>query len=818
MKAYIIQAFLMTGALFFSSLQAAEPQQEMIRVKAAFKDPSGPAGILMLSAGAEKPEDIREHWKKLVLIWAPDKNRGMEEFAKAVIQIIHNAYQTYTVPGTSFRAQDLDQILPATRAQISTRKKEAAALFPEFAQAAPSFTMPSAKPAASQVPPAQSAAEIVAIVQGAILDKLEGLSYPEAAAAKAKILLESLGWQDDVIKNTIVVNYIANRWKGLAYRYAMARLGAATLLDTPAARQIRVQLINENKDRIFADLLHPNIAVDPHPLADALAIVPDILITYIQRSEKNQQPLSRKFLLALIKAGVDINYQEIPSGQTALIQCIDTGRINTEAQSLNNINLLFSLVVPIDLNQQDKNRFSALMWAAQLNYPSIVELLLSKGADPNLIDYRGANALDSAIRAGRQQLIKILLAAGARPAQTELPAWAQQPQAGYAPTSGAQGAMPKATNDDEKWHRIYAAINHHGQTLAQTAEDVRKLLQDFSWDNANDKLRETIQAFADQWSAELKSLYVITQLGAATLLNLPATLTSRLFIIRANEDTILKAVNNPPLLDNPESLAAALAIASDIMISYIRVTNDNERLLSKRFLSALISSGIDINYQIKPAGFTALIQCILNARSENYRLDNIKILFSLNVPIDLNKQSEGGYTALSWATNNEFPNVVKLLLEKGADPLIKSDIGYNVFDYAIMNNNKEIIQMLLDRGIKPARIQVPAWAQSQESEYGKQQAAAIAAMQKQLVELLQTASNQITDKDVTDIISFIPDIIATAPKYNKELLNTIKTVLADINPAAKATMNFEGETIEVPAEVFIDPILKEIDRQLALLP
>ena len=58
---------------------------------------------------------------------------------------------------------------------------------------------------------------------------------------------------------------------------------------------------------------------------------------------------------------------------------------------------------------------TALMIATSVGDPQMVKVLLSKGADPNLRDERGANALTLAKDSDRAELIQLLESAGARP-------------------------------------------------------------------------------------------------------------------------------------------------------------------------------------------------------------------------------------------------------------------------------------------------------------------------------------------------------------------------------------------------------------------
>ena len=54
---------------------------------------------------------------------------------------------------------------------------------------------------------------------------------------------------------------------------------------------------------------------------------------------------------------------------------------------------------------------------------------------------------------------------------------------------------------------------------------------------------------------------------------------------------------------------------------------------------------------------------------------------SLSNEAEINVQNENGYTALHYAV--DMPQVLEMLLEKGADPMIADDLGYRPYDYVI---------------------------------------------------------------------------------------------------------------------------------------
>ena len=118
---------------------------------------------------------------------------------------------------------------------------------------------------------------------------------------------------------------------------------------------------------------------------------------------------------ALIAAGADVGVQNI-SGATALGHATDCGFCNIIAA-------LLDAPAGLDVNTSDvSSGCTALIAAAQCVHPAAVELLLSRGADPNIPDVCGFTALYWAMRSKEpeaQLVIEALKRAGGRGAPPE---------------------------------------------------------------------------------------------------------------------------------------------------------------------------------------------------------------------------------------------------------------------------------------------------------------------------------------------------------------------------------------------------------------
>src|SRR5262245_41069080 len=67
----------------------------------------------------------------------------------------------------------------------------------------------------------------------------------------------------------------------------------------------------------------------------------------------------------------------------------------------------------VDLNAQDTAGVTILMLASYYGHRDLVSLILRRGANPNLRDKQGRSALERAIAEWHQDIIELLIQAGA---------------------------------------------------------------------------------------------------------------------------------------------------------------------------------------------------------------------------------------------------------------------------------------------------------------------------------------------------------------------------------------------------------------------
>ncbi len=105
-------------------------------------------------------------------------------------------------------------------------------------------------------------------------------------------------------------------------------------------------------------------------------------------------------------------------------------------------------------------------------------------------------------------------------------------------------------------------------------------------------------------------------------------------------------------------------------------------------IQTLLETGFDANMP-NESGTTALMTAAL---SYNSRPNIVKALVEGGA--NVNTQDGFGRTALIYATSRNDISVVKVLLELGADPLIEAKDGVSALEVAIENNHQELIDLL----------------------------------------------------------------------------------------------------------------------------
>ena len=263
-----------------------------------------------------------------------------------------------------------------------------------------------------------------------------------------------------------------------------------------------------------------------------------------------------------------------------------------------------------DPNIQKKDGATALMYASQNGYSEVVQILLKGGADPNIQKKDGATALMYASQNGRSEVVQILLKGGAdtnsrtENGVTSLMVASENGHFEVVQILLKGGADPNIQEEDGWNALMFASENGHF-----------KVVQILLKGGAEPNIQE------DKWNA----LMLASENGHFEVVQI-----------------LLKGGANPN--SQTENGVTSLMVASE-------------------------------------SGHSMMVQILLKGGA------------------DPNIQDENGWTAVIFASENGHSKVVQILLEGGADPNIKSKRGKNALRFAIKNNHLQVIELLKAHGL-----------------------------------------------------------------------------------------------------------------------
>ncbi len=117
---------------------------------------------------------------------------------------------------------------------------------------------------------------------------------------------------------------------------------------------------------------------------------------------------------------------------------------------------------------------------------------------------------------------------------------------------------------------------------------------------------------------------------------------------------------------------------------YIAINTKNEAMVK-----FLIENKADLNTQINEEGYSLLVAAI---NSGNANIVNLLIQSGTKVETFTDPDGNKKFIPILEATQSNQPEIVKLLLEKGADPHEKTFEGFSAYDYA-KEHNKAIFNL-----------------------------------------------------------------------------------------------------------------------------
>jgi len=516
--------------------------------------------------------------------------------------------------------------------------------------------------------------------------------------------------------------------------------------------------LKEDKDKIWELLNEPHINVNVQEDGDtSLGIA-----IYGAGFRKEQRDFYLKIIKALLQKGANLDIKN-RNGNTPLIEAAkytDTEIIKLLIDAGANTN---------NINIQNNNGDTALMYASHNNNPEIVKMLLDNDANPNIQDQDGNTALIwaakhtyidivfvkggnpdiqkektafnlAAIR-NNTKIVQMLLDKGANPdiqnikGKTALIKAAKYNNIEIVQILLDKDANPNIQNNEGDTALIWAVRNHNpeivqillgeGANLDIQNRDGRTALieavQSYSkffeivqapldkGANPNLLYLEMIEALLQKRAkgdlidaATYKDAEIIKLLLAADANpNIQAKNgdTALIIAVRYRNTEIVQLLldkdANPNIQDGDGQTALDLAIKdkNQAIIKLIRKAKKRANGTSANIGTSGSKS------HIKKIQKDRLNASLLRAARKNNEKEVKRLLKEPYIDIDI--KDEEGFTALIWAIVNKNSKMVKMLLDKGANLNIQDDDRWTALQWAVMEKDSDIVKMLLDKGANP---------------------------------------------------------------------------------------------------------------------
>lgn len=320
-----------------------------------------------------------------------------------------------------------------------------------------------------------------------------------------------------------------------------------------------------------------------------------------------------------------------------------------EANNLALVKILLDHGANPDLPNRRGN--TPLILAVENNNLALVKLLLQYPVNINQKDFNGDTALLAAIKNSNLELVKILLEAGANPNE----------------------------RNEEGENPLFIATGLGDNRL----EIVTQLLEAGANPNETDVTGDNLLTLVILEEADIEVIKKFLEFGFNPNLIAPGRELPLISAISIGNleiiDQLMKYGANPYLRAPSENSAF------DILEEFIEEEDEREIIRS-----LLNRNPLDLS---NSEGVTNLAVLVGNPA----KLPILETYFDqpdLVRPI-VNQQDSQGNTALIYAvTHNPNPEVIKFLLENGANPLIRNNQGYSALDYARDLGEKNIISLI----------------------------------------------------------------------------------------------------------------------------
>lgn len=336
----------------------------------------------------------------------------------------------------------------------------------------------------------------------------------------------------------------------------------------------------------------------------------------------------------LLDAGADAN-ERTPEGETALMTAARAGDVAVVKQ-------LLAHGAESNLKEGWRGQ-TALMWAAAEGHVGVVEALLEAGSDMHLRSDEGFTPLLFAVRQGQTEVVESLLKAGADPNEIY---HAPAVEEGDMYRRASSGMFPKPRTGTSALG--VAVANAHYELAAMLLDrgaDPNAAEQGWTALHTISNVRNGGQGNntpSPEGSGSMGSLEFVRYMAEHGA-NLDARVTSK---VRFGESALNHIGSTPFLLAARTADAPLMRLLAELGADPLLPNADNSTPL-------MVAAGLGTRSPGEDAG------------TEKEAYEAVKL--ALELGNDINAVDDNGETAMHGAAYKQFPSVVRLLADSGAD-------------------------------------------------------------------------------------------------------------------------------------------------------
>lgn len=187
-----------------------------------------------------------------------------------------------------------------------------------------------------------------------------------------------------------------------------------------------------------------------------------------------------------------------------------------------------------------------------------------------------------------------------------------------------------------------------------------------------------------------------------------------------------------------------------------------------RKVKKLLAKGADVNALSTEHGRSALIIAAFKSQINPINSLNIVRLL-INHGADVNLQDNQGETALMWASIQGNEGIVEALMKKGPDVDLQNNKGWTALMYASANSHKNVLKMLLKNTTKVNLQDSDGWT------------ALMLFSREGLQDEVKTLLEKGADVNLKSIEYDMTALMLAASKGHKEVVKTLLENGADVN-------------------------------------